>query len=154
MGHRMPDRTARLPLLTRIAIPLVVLAVALVIGSGVLSSKPQTPAQRAAAIESVVRCPSCIDVSVKDSEETTALAVRHQIERQVAQGRSTSQIEQTLVDQYGPTILLEPTDFFALIWIVPIVAGAGALSVIGVLFWRRSRQFSAMRDAQTASEPV
>ena len=150
----MPDRTARLPLLTRIAVPLVVVAVALVIGSGVLSSKPQTPAQRAAAIESVVRCPSCIDVSVADSEETTALAVRHQIERQVAQGRSTSQIEQTLVDQYGPTILLEPTDLFALIWIVPIVAGAGALLVIGVLFWRRSRQFSAMRDAQTTSEPV
>ena len=154
MGHRMADRTARLPLLTRIAVPLVVVAVALVIGSGVLSSKPQTPAQRAAAIESVVRCPSCIDVSVADSEETTALAVRHQIERQVAQGRSTSQIEQTLVDQYGPTILLEPTDPFALIWIVPIVAGAGALLVIGVLFWRRSRQFSAMRDAQTTSEPV
>jgi cytochrome c-type biogenesis protein CcmH/NrfF len=150
----MADRTARLPLLTRIAVPLVVVAVALVIGSGVLSSKPQTPAQRAAAIESVVRCPSCIDVSVADSEETTALAVRHQIERQVAQGRSTSQIEQTLVDQYGPTILLEPTDAFALIWIVPIVAGAGALLVIGVLFWRRSRQFSAMRDAQTTSEPV
>jgi cytochrome c-type biogenesis protein CcmH len=83
------------------------------------------PAQRAAAIEAVVRCPSCIDVSVAQSEETTALAVRHEIEQQVAQGRSTGQIEQTLVDQYGQTILLEPPDSggFAVIWIVPIVLG-------------------------------
>ena len=79
------------------------------------------------------------------------MAVRHQIQRQVAQGRSTAQIEQTLVDQYGQTILLEPPDAggFPLIWIVPIVLGAGALGVIGVLFWRRSRQFSATREAQT-----
>jgi cytochrome c-type biogenesis protein CcmH/NrfF len=147
----MPDRSARLPLWTRIAIPLVVLGVALVIGSGALSSRPQTPAQRAAAIESVVRCPSCIDVSVAQSEETTALAVRHEIERQVAQGRSTSQIEQSLVDQYGQTILLEPPGF-PFIWVVPIVLGAGALGIIGVVFWRRSRQFNATRMAQTTSE--
>jgi cytochrome c-type biogenesis protein CcmH len=128
-----------------------VLAIALVVGSGALSAKPQTQAQRAAAIESVVRCPSCIDVSVAVSEESTALAVRHEIEHLVAQGRSTSQIEQRLVSQYGPTILLEPPDAdgFAIIWIVPIVLGAGALGVIGALFWRRSRQF-----AQTAARTV
>jgi cytochrome c-type biogenesis protein CcmH/NrfF len=147
----MPDGSTRLPLWVRTGLPLVVVAVALVIGSGALSGKPQTPAQRAAAIEAVVRCPSCIDVSVANSEETTALAVRHEIQRQVAQGRSTGQIEQTLVDQYGQTILLEPPGF-PFIWIVPIMLGAGALGVIGVLFWRRSRQFSAARAAQTTSE--
>jgi cytochrome c-type biogenesis protein CcmH len=132
----------------------VVLIVALVIGSGVLSGKPQTPAQRADAIESVVRCPSCIDVSVAQSEESTALAVRHEIEQQVAQGRSTAQIERTLVAQYGQTILLEPPDAdgFAIIWMVPIVLGAGALGAVGVLFWRRSRQFSATREAHTTAD--
>ncbi len=144
----MPEQARRQPLWFRVALPLVVLAVALVIGSGVLSGKPQTQAERAASIESVVRCPSCIDVSVAQSEESTALAVRHEIARQVAQGRSTAQIEQTLVNQYGRTILLEPGGF-PIIWIVPIVLGAGALGVIGVLFWRRSRQFSATREAQT-----
>jgi cytochrome c-type biogenesis protein CcmH/NrfF len=149
---QVPASRGHRPLWVRVALPLVVLAVALAIGSGVLSAKPQTQAERAASIEAVVRCPSCIDVSVAQSEESTALAVRHQIQRQVAQGRSTAQIEQTLVDQYGQTILLEPPDAagFPLIWIVPIVLGAGALGVIGVLFWRRSRQFSATRDAQTS----
>ncbi len=130
---------------------MVVLVVALVIGSGAFSGKTQTDAQRAAAIESVVRCPSCIDVSVAQSEETTALAVRHEIQRQVAQGRTTAQIEKTLVGQYGQTILLEPPDAagFPLIWIMPIVLGVGALGVIGTLFWRRSRQFTAIREERT-----
>ncbi len=124
----MTEAAVHRPLWWRIAIPVVVLVVALVIGSGVFSGKPPTDAERAAAIESVVRCPSCIDVSVAQSEETTALAVRHEIERQVAHGRTTAEIERALVSQYGQTILLEPPDAagFPLIWIVPIVLGVGA----------------------------
>lgn len=135
----------------RIGTPVVILAVALAIGSGVFSGRPETAAQRATAIEAVVRCPSCIDVSVLQSEETTAIAVRHQIERMVARGDSTSQIEGTLVSQYGQNILLEPPnpDGFPLIWIVPIVLAAGALAVVGLLFWRRSRAFAATAAALT-----
>ena len=152
----MTDTSTHRPLWARVSVPLVVLAVALVVGSGVLSGKPQTAAERADAIEAVVRCPSCIDVSVAQSEESTALAVRHEIERQVAQGRSTAQIEQTLVAQYGQTILLEPPDAagFPIIWIVTFVLGLGAVGVIGVVFWRRSRQFSAAREAQATAEPT
>jgi cytochrome c-type biogenesis protein CcmH/NrfF len=147
----LPESSAPRPLWLRIALPLVVLAVALVIGSNVLSAKPQTATQRADAIESVVRCPSCIDVSVAQSEESTAITVRHEIERLVADGRSTDQIKARLVSQYGQTILLEPSGF-PIVWVVPIVLGAGALGIIGVLFWRRSRQFSAIRDAQTPGD--
>jgi cytochrome c-type biogenesis protein CcmH/NrfF len=150
----MPERRDRVPIGVRIGIPLAVLGVALLIGSGVFSGSPQTQTQRAAAIESVVRCPQCIDVSVAQSEETTALAVRHEIVREVAQGRSSAQIEQQLVSQYGPTILLEPPDTagFALIWIIPIVLGVGALVAVGALFWRRSRAFEATRRSQMAED--
>jgi cytochrome c-type biogenesis protein CcmH len=146
------ERASHSPLWVRAGLPLAVLAVALVIGSGVLSATPQTSAQRAASIEAVVRCPSCIDVSVAQSDQTTALAVRRQIERQVAQGRTTAQIEQSLVSQYGQTILLEPPDSggFAVIWIVPIAGAVVALGVIGVLFWRRSRQFADTRAELSA----
>jgi cytochrome c-type biogenesis protein CcmH len=141
---------ARRSLWVHVGTPLVIVAVALAIGSGVFSGKAETNAQRAARIEAVVRCPSCIDVSVAQSQETTALAVRHEIERQVAHGVSTAQIEQTLVDQYGQNILLEPPDSggFAVIWIVPIVLAACALVAMGALFWRRSRLFAATTAAQ------
>jgi cytochrome c-type biogenesis protein CcmH len=144
----MPDRTPRSPLWLRVAVPVVALGVALLIGSGVFDRAPETNAQRAAAIEAVVRCPSCTDVSVAQSNETTALAVRHEIVRQVAAGRSAAQIEQTLTSQYGPTILLEPPDpgGVPLIWLVPIVLGVVALAAVGLLFWRRTRQFSALNE--------
>jgi len=140
----------RRALWVRVGTPLVIVAVALAIGSGVFSSRPESKAQRAARIEAVVRCPSCIDVSVLQSTQTTALAVRHEIARQVAHGVSTAQIEQTLVDQYGQNILLEPPDSggFAIIWLVPIVLAVGALGVVAVLFWRRSRLFAATSAAQ------
>jgi cytochrome c-type biogenesis protein CcmH/NrfF len=138
----------------RVGIPLAILVVALIIGSGVLSAKPQSPAQRAAAIEAVIRCPQCVDVSVAQSEESTAIAVRHEIERGVARGQSTAQIEQTLVSQYGATILLEPpnADGVPLIWLIPIVLGAVALLGVVALFWRRSRQFSILKGAHEESE--
>lgn len=148
----MPERSAPGPLWARVAFPLAVLALALFVGSGALGGSAPTPAQRAAAIEADVRCPSCTDVSVAQSDESTALAVRHQIEHLVAEGRSTGQIQQTLVSQYGQTILLvpPPADGISVIWIVPIAAGAGALLAVVVFFWRRSAQFAALRHAADA----
>jgi cytochrome c-type biogenesis protein CcmH len=146
------ERTARLPVWARVAVPLVVLAVALVIGSGALDTGSQTVAQRAAAIETNVRCPSCTDLSVAQSNATTAIAVRHQIESMVAAGRSTSAIDRVLVAEYGQTILLVPPDAggVPLIWVVPLVLGGAALVGVGVVFWRRSRAFDALK----AGEPV
>lgn len=143
----MADRHARLPLWAKVALPLVVLGAALLIGSGAFDSSPATASERSAAIEATVRCPSCTDLSVTQSNSTTAIAVRHQIERLVAQGRSTESIEQVLVSEYGPTILLVPPDAagIPLIWIIPIVLGAGALVGVGVVFWRRSRAFAALK---------
>jgi cytochrome c-type biogenesis protein CcmH/NrfF len=148
MGERATGR----PLWVRVALPLVVLAVALVVGSGLFGTAPQTEAQLSAAIEAGVRCPSCTDLSVAQSNATTAIAVRHQIESMVAQGRSSGDIDQVLVSEYGQTILLVPPDAggVPLIWIIPLVAGAGALVGVSVVFWRRSRAFDALK----AEEPV
>jgi cytochrome c-type biogenesis protein CcmH len=141
-----------MPLWARVTIPLVVLAVALVIGSGAFDNSPPTAAQRTAAIEANVRCPSCTGLSVAASNATTAIAVRHQIESMVAAGRSTADIDQALVAEYGQTILLIPPDAggVPLIWILPLVLGAAALVGVGVVFWRRSRAFDALK----VKEPV
>ena len=151
MAERAATRR-RVPLWAQVALPLLVLVVALVIGAGVFSSAPETAAQRAAAIETGVRCPSCTDVSVADSDATTAIAVRHQIQSLVDAGRSTEAIDQVLVSEYGQTILLVPPDTggIPLIYVVPLVLCAGALATVGILFWRRTRQFDALRARETA----
>ena len=58
---------------------LVVLAVALAIGCGVGSSGSPTVAQRAAAIEADIKCPSCDDINVAQSEASTAIGVRRDL---------------------------------------------------------------------------
>jgi cytochrome c-type biogenesis protein CcmH len=148
MPERATARVTGVPLWARVLLPLVVLAVALLIGSGVFDSSSETVAQRAAVIEANVRCPACTDLSVAQSNSTTAIAVRHQIESMVASGNSTADIDQTLVSEYGQTILLTPPDSggLPLIWIIPLVLGVGAVAAVGVLFWRRSRAFDALRE--------
>ena len=146
----MADRWARVPLWARVGLPLVVLIVALMIGGGALDASPPTAGQRAAELEAGVRCPSCTDLSVAESNATTAIAVRHQIESMVAAGRSNADIDQARVSEYGQTVLLVPPDAggVPLIWIIPIVLGAGALTGVGILFWRRSRDFGALQTEE------
>ena len=86
------------------------------------------------------------------SNATTAIAARRQIEQLVAEGRSAAQIDQVLVSEYGQTILLLPPDTggIPIIWVIPLVLGAGALAAVGVVFWRRSRAFAALTPTETS----
>jgi cytochrome c-type biogenesis protein CcmH len=126
----------RFPLWTLLG---VVLVVALVIGSGVFRSGAPTPAQRAYAIESVVRCPSCEDLSVADSTAQTAVTVRAAVVHQLAQGRTNQQIEDYLVARYGSSIVLDPptSGWSLLVWLLPILAGLVAVTALVVFLVRR-----------------
>jgi cytochrome c-type biogenesis protein CcmH len=148
MPEQSTAKLAVVPLWARVLLPLLVLGVALLVGSGAFDSSSQTVAQRAAVIETNVRCPACTDLSVAQSNSTTAIAVRHQIESMVAAGSSTADIDHTLVSEYGQTILLTPPDSggIPLIWVIPLVLGVGAVFAVAVLFWRRSREFEALRE--------
>jgi len=135
-----------------LAILLVVLAAALVVGSGVGRSAAASPAARAAALETQIRCPSCEDVSVADSSAPTALTVRHEIQQWTAAGESNQQIENTLVDRYGIGILLSPPGrgLLGVVWLVPVVVGVVGLGYMAVFFWRRSRDLRRLRAGSGA----
>ena len=143
----------RFPLWT--VLGAVVLA-ALVVGSGVLSSSPPTRAQRAASIESVVRCPTCEDLSVAQSSAPTAVAVRAAVAQQIAAGRSDQQIEAYLVDRYGSSIVLDPParGWSLLVWLLPLVGGLVALGAVArVLVRRRSPDPGAGPAEETTFSP-
>lgn len=74
-------------------------------------------------LESLVRCPSCVDLSVGESNATSALAVRHEIATKVHEGQSDNQILTSLESVYGTSILLSPptSGLGALLWIVPLL---------------------------------
>jgi cytochrome c-type biogenesis protein CcmH len=126
----------RFPLWTALG---VVLIVTLVIGSGILSSKPPTAAQRATSIDSVVRCPTCEDLSVAQSTAPAAQAVRATVAQQISQGRTDQQIESYLVDRYGASIELDPpaSGWSLLVWLLPLLGGAIAVTALVVVLVRR-----------------
>jgi cytochrome c-type biogenesis protein CcmH len=132
-------RSRRFPLWTLLG---VVLVVALLVGSGVFSSTPPTNAQRAASIESVIRCPSCEDLSVAVSSAPTAVTVRATVRELVDHGLTDRQIEDYLVARYGSTIVLDPptSGWSSLVWVLPVAGGALAAVVLVVVLVRRRRR--------------
>ena len=119
----------------------VVLVVALLAGSGAFSSSPPTEAQRVAAIESKIRCPSCEDLTVAVSSAPTAVTVRATVSHLVAQGQSDQQVEDYLVSRYGSAIVLDPptSGWSLLVWVLPLVGGLVAVAVLVAVLVRRRR---------------
>jgi cytochrome c-type biogenesis protein CcmH len=141
--------TRRFPLWTLLG---AVLVAALVVGSGALSSSPPTAAQRAAAIETVVRCPTCEDLSVAQSSAPTAVAVRAAVTQQIAQGRTDGQIKDYLVARYGASIVLDPpaTGWSLLVWLLPLAGGAVAVALLVAVLVRRRRLGGGYGDGGAA----
>ncbi len=103
-------------------------------------SAPSAPssASRVAHLETLVRCPSCEDISVAQSNATSAVAVRHEIEAKVSSGASDNQILTSLEATYGTSILLSPptSGLGVLLWAVP-VAGLLLMVVIALRLAKR-----------------
>lgn len=87
-----------------------------------LSPRSSSEAARIAHLETLVRCPACVDLSVGESNATSAIAVRHEIAAKVRAGESDDQILTSLESVYGASILLSPptSGLGTLLWVVPI----------------------------------
>ena len=97
--------------------------VAVVAFTVVLNPHASSASARIAHIETLVRCPSCDDLSVAVSNATSAIAVRHEIATKVHEGQSDNKILTSLESAYGTSILLSPptSGVGVLLWVVPIV---------------------------------
>lgn len=89
----------------------------------VLNPHGSNESARIAHLETLVRCPSCDDLSVAVSNATSAIAVRHEIASKVHEGQSDNKILTSLESAYGTSILLSPptSGLGILLWVVPIL---------------------------------
>jgi len=133
-----PARRFRFPLWIVLG---VVLVVALVIGSGALNTAPMTPAQRAVAIETGIKCPSCEDLSVANSSAQTAVFVRTAVRQLIGEGKSDQQIQAYLVSRYGSAIVLVPpaSGWSLLVWVLPLGGGAAAVAILAIVLVQKRR---------------
>lgn len=95
---------------------------------------PTTDADRARAIASTVRCPTCRGQSVLESDAPTANAIRDEIARRIEAGQTDAEIRAYLVSVHGQQILLNPprSGLAALVWVLPVAAlltGLGGLAL-------------------------
>lgn len=111
----------------------VVFIALLAIGS--VHSSVVTPAQRIANLENVLKCPSCADASLAQSETVSANELKATIAAWVRQGLSDRSIEARMVATYGQGELLRPAE--SAIWIVPAVVVATALGGLLAFLLRR-----------------
>jgi cytochrome c-type biogenesis protein CcmH/NrfF len=128
---------------------VAVVAVLLILGDG---SKATTPeAARVAYLESIIRCPSCADLSIANSEAPDAMGLRTEVAQDVHRGLSDQVIEAQVEGQYAGTLLI-PTggDGVAVFLIPALVIVLGAVTFAVLIVRRTRREGSTDKSADEA----
>ncbi|HEX2222108.1 MAG TPA: cytochrome c-type biogenesis protein CcmH, partial [Candidatus Limnocylindria bacterium] len=112
--------------MTRLALPAAAVLLAI---AGIVAYRavvPPAPGEGASAarLAAELRCPDCQGLSVAESRTAAADAIRAEIQRQLAAGRTPAEIREHFVGRYGEWILLAPRDPIA--WLVPLAVLAAA----------------------------
>lgn len=132
-----------------VVVMLLAVAIALV---GAASASAQHPARHVDdevvyEVAARLRCVVCQNLSVADSPSEMATQMRGVVRERLAAGESPDQVIRYFEDKYGEWILLEPRrqGFTLLLWILPPLAVAGGLVLVGVLLvrWTRRRRSAA-----------
>ena len=119
----------------RVAALLAVLALAVAAPAAASERHPSL-----AELEGEVMCPTC-HTTLDESNSAIAQQIKAFIRVRIAEGKTKSQIEAELVDNFGPSILAAPPKrgWDLLAWALPLGGlGLGAI-VLGILAWRWTR---------------
>jgi cytochrome c-type biogenesis protein CcmH len=120
-----------------VALLVVALLVALVLVAPAAASESHPTLGE---LEGEIICPTC-KTTLDQSNAPIADRMRQFISARITAGDTKNEIEQKLVDQFGPAVLAKPSTrgFNLLAWVLPFVGlGLGA-AALGVLSWRWSR---------------
>ena len=132
---------------------LVVVVVVLVVAARPTPTKGVS-GQRAFALATQLKCLQCVGESVGASQSPLAVKFRQEIDRQMRQGRTDDEILNYFAQRYGRQVLETPpsTGVGALVWIVPVLAAAGAVLVLAGTFrrWRGERAELSPTDEDEA----
>jgi len=117
---------------------LVLVCAAAVLAAPLARASEQHPTQ--AELEGEVMCPVC-GTTLDQSDAAIAQNMKMFIAAEIKAGKTKSQIEDSLASQFGEAVLASPPKhgFNLLAWLLPLVALAVAIPVVGWLAWRWSQ---------------
>ncbi len=138
----------------RLRLALAALAAVFCLGASAAdpSERLPNPAQeaRARALFKDLRCVVCQNEALDDSQADLAADLRSVIRRQIAQGRTDSQVKAYLVSRYGEFVLLQPSFSAgnALLWLAPL----GVILLGGVYLLLQARRPKAPEASLSPEE--
>jgi cytochrome c-type biogenesis protein CcmH len=126
---------------------VAVVAMSAFLFAAVDEGEPRTDADRAYEMSKTIGCPVCTGQSVAESNASAAKVIRISIAKWIDEGRSDDFIRAELREDYGDDVDYTPSaeGITSLVWILPVVFGAGALAGLVVVFrrWRREGDLEA-----------
>lgn len=115
-----------------------------------IAATPQfsDPAQEAQYYDliRVIRCPTCQNQNIAESDAPLARQLREQVEAQIKEGRSDQEISAYLVERYGDFITYAPP-FAArtwILWLAPFV-----IMIASLVWWFTRRRHGAEKRLNT-----
>ena len=135
------SRTLQSLLSSRAAWVAVAIVAVVALGFGSVHAAQPSSAARIAHLDSVIKCPSCVDLSIAQSDAPIAVGLRVEVASWVHDGLSDSRIEQLVVARFGEQALLVPSGSPAdvALWAVPISVLGVAAFLLSAYLWRRRR---------------
>ena len=141
-GHLRPARACVAPA-TLIVMLLLCLSATPALGMGAAGASPHTSLP---VIERQVMCVTC-KIPLQVALSPQANRERAFIQNLIDEGQTEAQIKNTLVAQYGPTVLGLPSahGFDLTVYLVPLAAFLALLATLAVLLprWRRRTRAQA-----------
>lgn len=126
---------------------IVAVGVSTLLFAAVDEGEPATNSDRAYALAKDFACPVCQGQSVAESDVVVARNIRREIRIWVDEGRSDDFIRDQLVARFGEDVDYTPSSegVSALVWILPVVAGAVATGGLVLVFrkWRLEGELEA-----------
>jgi cytochrome c-type biogenesis protein CcmH len=117
---------------------------------GVRRGGHPTLEQQTMSLAAQVRCPVCEGQSAAQSDAPPSIQIRNLIRQDLSAGKSSGEILDALVADYGPGILERPPAHGVdlLVWVLPIAAVAMAVAGLALAFARWRPKGTSMPDSE------
>ncbi len=118
--------------------------------------KTLTDAQRAANLESQIKCPACEGQSVANSTAAIAVSIKAKVYQDILNRQSDNQILNSLANTYGQAIYLSPHGSSAadLSWIIPLLIIFFILFGLSLTFINRQTRFITKFKLKIQNQPT
>lgn len=92
-------------------------------------------------ISKELRCPTCVGLSVLESDAPFSVQIKDIVKEQVVAGKSKDEILTYFTERYGPWILRSPPKkgFNLIAWALPIAVLLGGPPLVWFFVWRKRR---------------